>query len=215
MRSSLLLSAAALLLAAASAACTASPSAPRGPASVEAKAPPPVASSEVAVASVVVPLPADLALDADAQAAVQTLANADAFGGEAVGYSGEPVPAVAALRQLLARADANRVLQLVVEHGTLAGQLLALCGLYRVDPVAFQTEVAAYRGMATPVRVNLGGCGEEIQIMPVSTLVEAPGAMQLAHPKESLADWSRRHPGNHSLVLDLLGGGYPLVIVGS
>lgn len=164
---------------------------------------------------IVIPIPQELGLDAEDVASVQTLANADAFRGEAVGFSGEPTAEVAALRRLARHREASRVFVLVVERGTLSAQLFALAGLYVVDPPRFQEKLASYRTLGTPVKVLHGGCDAGFDEVAVRNLLEVKGAMQLDRPDETIEQWVRRNPGNRQLVVDLVGGGLSLVLLSS
>ncbi|MBW2456765.1 MAG: hypothetical protein JRI68_19770 [Deltaproteobacteria bacterium] len=155
-----------------------------------------------------------MTLNDDARRALQTLANATAFGGEAVGYAGQPVAAVAALRRLLTEPQGAAALQLVVDQGTRAGQLLALSGLYYADHRAFEQLLVRYRSATDSVPVHLGGCFIGFDEQPVATLISAPGAMQLAGPHETLAQWTHRHPTRTELVYDIEGGGWPMALAG-
>src|SRR5262245_28034987 len=95
---------------------------------------PPVASRVRRAPSPDVPIPEDLVLTPQGREAVKTLGKAEAFGGLHIGYAGTPSEAVGALRTLIAEANAPAALTVVLDHGSLAGQLMALSGLYFVDP---------------------------------------------------------------------------------
>jgi hypothetical protein len=192
--------------------CASSPAAPPD-------APPPARTQEPAVEAAA-PLRervigADVDLDAEAREAAEVLANAQAFGGDAVGYAGQPTPEVAALRRLLERDDAAKAMELVIERGTLPAQLLALAGLYEADPKSFARHIETYRAMSHPVPVLHGGCANGHDDVPVSEIVSKPGAMQRSGPSETLAQWVAKNPHTRDLVLDLEGGGYPLVLIGN
>jgi hypothetical protein len=163
---------------------------------------------------VAVPIPVSLGLTVAAREAVQTLANAPAFGGEAVGYAGQPVAAVAALRALLAEPQAAAALTLVLEHGTLPAQLLALSGMYYADQAMFRERLESYRAVDESVPVYLGGCFVGFEQQPVSALLQAPGAVQMRGPSESWQQWAKRNPGSKTLVFDIEGGGYPMSLAG-
>jgi len=202
-----------LLCAALTAGCAARGGAPPPPLD---KPTPPVTATDSAPAAtpIVVPIPASLGLSSELRDAVQTLANAPAFGGEAVGYAGQPVEAVAALRLLLADPNAAAALAVVLEHGTLPAQLLALSGMYYADQATFRERLASYRAVSASVPVYLGGGFMGFKQQPVSKLLSAPGAVQMRGPEESWQQWAERNPGRVELVFDIEGGGYPMSLAG-
>jgi hypothetical protein len=160
-------------------------------------------------------IPATLELSQNGREAVQTLGRAEAFGGSAVGYSGVPVPEVAALRTLLSEKRAAEALLLVIERGSLPGQLMALSGLYYADHASFASSLTRYRAMTTPVRVLHDGCIRGEDLVPIAELIEADGAMRLLGPSDTLAAWAQRNPGVTRVVYDIAGGSYPLVLRGA
>ena len=153
---------------------------------------------------------------AEERAAIQTLGNAEHFGGAAVSYAGLPIPEVAALRVLLDRPSAPDTLALVLDQGTLPGQLMALSGLYFADHAAFQRRAAAYASLDTPVSVRSDGCILHHQVVPARTILQAEGAMQYTGPNDNLEGWARRNhiASNTPIVEDILGGGYPFHLAG-
>ncbi len=174
----------------------------------------PVSSAPAApVAQLKVPIPDDLALSQTVANAVQTLANAPAFGGEAVGYSGAPNAEVASLRSILADSNAAAALQLVIEHGTLPAQLMAVSGLYYIDPDGHGDRVQRYSAMTDTVPMVTGGCMSGTRPVAVAKLVRAPGAIRLKGPTESFQQWAGRY-ANGPITLDIAGGGYPSTLTG-
>lgn len=155
------------------------------------------------------PVPDTLALTQEARDAVQTLGNAAEFGGWAVGYGGEPLPPVRALRTLLSEPQAADALDVVIEHGTLAGQLMAVSGMYFADHARFEQRLASYRTMRATVPVRANGCLVHAEPTIVAELVQAPGSMAYLGPSDTLEAWSKRNPGTRTLVFDIAGGSYP------
>jgi len=155
------------------------------------------------------PIPEALELTTEGRAAVQILGNASEFGGWAVGYGGRPLPAVAALRTLIDDKHAAAALGVVIDHGSLAGQLMAVSGLYFVDRTEFEERLAPYRSMQTTVPVRVNGCLIHAEPTEVAELVEANGAMAYLGPNDTFAAWSARNPGAKTLVFDIVGGAYP------
>ena len=160
------------------------------------------------------PVPADLSLSPAGRKAIQTLGKADAFGGWAVGYGGQPVPAVAALRTLLAEPEAARALRVVIAHGTLEGQLMAVSGLYFADPAGFEAALAPYRSMTEPVNIRYNGCIVGHESVTVSEVVEKPNSMKMLGPSDSMEDWSKRNPNQFSVHYDIANGSYPFQLRG-
>ena len=162
----------------------------------------------------VLPIPPTIVASAEAREAVQVLGNAEAFGGAAKGYSGLPVPAVHGLRTILAAQSAAELLAVVLEHGTMPAQLMALSGLYYADPAAFARAVPRYASSNEEVRVLEDGCGEEETKARVRDLVRREGAMQMSGPSETFPEWAKRNPDASTLIYDIVGGGYPMSLRG-
>jgi hypothetical protein len=164
------------------------------------------------------PVPADLILTERGRNAIQVLGHAEAFGGHAVGYSGSPLPEVVALRALLAEAHSSEALVVVLDHGTLPAQLMALSGLYFADPVLFRKRIDAYEKITAMVPRAQEGCdGEPPPSVPANLIVRTPGAIQYQGPHDTLAGWIAR---NHiplpstSPPDDIAGGGWPHTLYG-
>ena len=156
------------------------------------------------------PIPATLALTNEGREAVQVLGRAAVFGGAAVGYGGTPVAEVRALRTLLREDRAADALAVVLEHGTLPAQLMALSGLYFADHASFEAHLSRYRAMPAAVRYRHDGCMANEELVAVRDLVTRPGAIQLEGPHDSFAGWAKRNPGvGRTIVMDIAGGGYP------
>jgi hypothetical protein len=158
-----------------------------------------------------VPIPETLKLSAAARAAIQTLANAHHFGGWAVGVAGTPTPPVRAWRVLIREPQATEALALVLKHGTMAGQLMALAGLYLSDSARFDREVARYKGLEQKVPLMTSGCMAGGDPTPAGDIVETAGAMKLSGPDDNLIEWGKRNPGK-PLKFDIIGGGYAAVM---
>jgi hypothetical protein len=195
-------------------ACGAQPQPPS--ASPETAAP--SVAEPVEMADLVIPPNVDATLTHDGRRAIQIVGKAAAFGGAAVGYSGTPVREVAALRTLLAEPNASDALSVVIDQGSLPGQLLALSGLYSADHDRFLSRLDDYRGRTEQVRVRRDGCSVDYEATAVGELVEtrAPNAVKLTGPGDTLKAWLDRTPGPSSRVvtLDIVGGGYPLTLRG-
>ncbi len=139
--------------------------------------------------------------------AIEQVARANGFGGTAVGYAGTPTPPIASLRALVTEPKAMDAFLYILRHGTNAGKLLALVGLYRVDRPTFSREVTALRGSKAQVPVLWNGCAPGGDPTAMSEIIEKPGAIRMSDSDDSLAEWSRRNPGA-KLELDIVGGGY-------
>jgi hypothetical protein len=198
-----------LLLVSCLAACARTPSPPP-----RATAPPAKTEGAAPVLRRVLPVPPAIVASADAREAVQVLGNAEAFGGAAKGYSGLPVPAVFALRTILAEESAAELLAVVLEHGTTPAQLMALSGLYYADHAAFERALPRFASSNEEVRVLEDGCGEDETKVRVRDLVRRDGAMRMHGPDETLAQWVQRNPNTSSLTYDIAGGGYPMALRG-
>lgn len=155
-------------------------------------------------------VPDSLGLSPEGRQAALTLARAAHFGGWAVGAAGAPTAPVEAWRVLRAEPEAAAAFRFVLANGTLAGQLMALAGLWEVDRPAFDEAVARYRGLRDPVRLETSGCVPGGPPVPASQIVERADAVRLDGPRDDIAAWSRRNPGK-PIEFDLVGGGYSAV----
>lgn len=160
-----------------------------------------------------VEIPADLALSPAGREALQTVVRAPHFGGWAVGAAGSPTQPVTAFRTLLGEARARDAFLFALRHGTLAGQLTALSGLFYVDPARFRSELSRYRSLPGTVRLMTSGCDPGGDLVAASVVVQAPNSVQLTGPDDDLSAWSTRNPGR-AIVFDIAGGGYPSVLRG-
>ena len=158
-----------------------------------------------------VPIPETLKLSAAAGEAVQTLANSPHFGGWAVGVAGTPTHPVRAWRVLIGEQHAAEALALVLKHGTMAGQLMALAGLYLTDRPRFDREVARYKALDEKVSLMTSGCSAGGDPTRVRDIVETAGAVQLSGPDDSLIEWGKHNP-DKAVKFDIIGGGYAAVM---
>ena len=152
------------------------------------------------------PAIAALKLSPAGTAAVRTLLDVKIFGGWAVGIAAQPTPGVAALRVLVKEPNAAAALAHVRGNATIEGQLMALAGLYDVDPAGFKRALPAYVAMKDSVRVWETGC----MIGPnrtVSSIAQSKDAVQTGGAGKPLPQWKPRTPGAW-LIFDLAGGGY-------
>jgi hypothetical protein len=89
--------------------------------------------------------------------AERILVTAQSFDDVAVGYAAITPPTVHAYRALLRAPDGPDRFGKVLERGTPAGQLYALCGLFFLDPNAFDRHLA--RLQESPASVDrTDGC---------------------------------------------------------
>lgn len=159
-------------------------------ASAQPKPAPPVA---------VDPAIAALKLSPAGTKAVKTLVEVKVFAGWAVGVAAAPTPGVSALRVLVTEPNAAAALAYVRANATIEGQLMALAGLYDVDPAAFKRALPAYVAIKDSVRVWETGC-----MMGPSRTVAS-----IAHSKDAVQTGGAGKPlPRNGMVLDLAGGGY-------
>lgn len=190
------------------------PSPSAAPAPSPSPAPAPAATVDYADP---LPLPPDLDLTPPGRQAIQVLGHAQAFGGHAVGYSGEPLPEVVALRALLAEPHAAQALAVVMDHGTLPAQLMALSGLYYADHAEFARRLDRYKATTTPVPLAREGCSlDPREPLPASEIVQADGAVRFQGPHDTLTAWVRRNrvPDGTPFKRDIAGGGWPNELYG-
>ena len=148
------------------------------------------------------------------QSAIRLLASTREFGGSAVGVAGLPTPQVVALRELIAAPHAKEALEVVLEHGTVEAQLMALSGLFYADPVGQRERVERFAASEATAAVRHGGCMVGTRDVLVATLVRASGAVRLNGPEDTIYEWGKRQPKGTSIVLDIAGGGYPSMLRG-
>jgi len=89
--------------------------------------------------------------------AEQVLVSATSFDDVAVGYEGTTPAVVHAFRALLKAPDGATRFGTVLERAGPAGQLYALCGLFFLDPAAFDERIARLRGRRAPLE-RMDGC---------------------------------------------------------
>lgn len=179
------------------------------------KAEPPAASVASASASTPVPVApvASAAPDAGsvpeavaATDAVGTLRSATTFDDVHIGYSGSLSPNVAAFRQVLARPGAADVFRDLVEHGTPAGRLYGVSGLYLADRPAFAPAVARLSAAGGDV-TRFQGCEQGQD--HVASVLRSPGpARVVVAAGETLEAARARAP--RGAACDIEGGCIPL-----
>ncbi|MFO0555033.1 MAG: hypothetical protein U0271_42035 [Polyangiaceae bacterium] len=155
-------------------------------------------------------IPASLQLTEPGKQAVAKLLVAGHFGGWAVGFAGIPTPEVEALRTVMKTNNAKAALEYVVASGTLAGQLMALAGLWEIDRPTFDALAPRFRTITEKVEVQSSGCDASEGEIEARVILERPDGARLL-PKETLSDWSKRNP-NAPLNFDIVGGGYTAVM---
>jgi hypothetical protein len=189
----------------------------QGPVAVVAPVPSPIPLPAVPYEKLL-PIPNDLILTERGRNAIQVLGHAPAFGGHAVGYGGDPLPEVVALRALLAEAHSTEALVVVLDHGTLPAQLMALSGLYFADPILFRKRIDAYEKITTMVPRAQEGCdGNPPPSQPANVIVRTPGAIQYQGPHDTLAGYIERNRiplPSTSPPDDIAGGGWPHTLYG-
>lgn len=151
---------------------------------------------------------ADRKLSKAGDAALQSLMTTATFSDSAVGYSGEPSDNVVAFRVLLQEPAARSAFTRLVEHGSTAGQLYGLAGLYFTDRDRFDKEVTRLAGSKQSVDTQFGCSSTRVS---VAALVRKPGAMRVP-PGQTMLQWLKKHG---SAARDISGGGFPLAFAGS
>lgn len=134
-----------------------------------------------------------------ADEAESILLAARSFDDVAVGYAGETPATVLAYRKLFRARDGVDRFRKVVEQGTPAGKLYGLCGLFFLDPGAFNQQLAQLERSRAPV-VRRDGCiASKTTVHDVLTRDERaplmPRTIAFAQWPEARPEW-----------LDLAGG---------
>ncbi|SRR6266568_2711333 len=143
--------------------------------------------------------PGDLRLGA-AEAERQLIA-ASSFKDVAVGLAATTPPEVHAYRALLAASDGVERFHHVLDHGTPAGQLYALCGLFFLDATAFDKEFARLEESRAKVDEQVG-C--TVMRRTVRELLAASSEAPRMSHSGSVQEWHR--VGSRASVLDIPGG---------
>jgi hypothetical protein len=163
-------------------------------------APPAAGSSAKAVAE----------LPPEARAAYERLRSAERFVDSMVGYDGGLPQEAIDLRALVRADPRGAACARLLDEATPAGKLLALCGLWRLDPARFEAGVASLRGDPTQVTVH-SGC--EILREPLGDILERANAIRLVDREQTIEEWTRAE-GGRSAHLDIAGGSYPRRLLG-
>lgn len=167
------------------------------------KAEPPAASVASASASTPVPV-APVAIAAPD--AVATLRSASTFDDVRIGYSGSLSPNVAAFRQVLAGPGAAAAFHDLVEHGTPAGRLYGVAGLYLADRPAFAPAVDRLAATGGDV-MRFQGCEQGQD--HVKSVLRSPGPARIVVAAGETLDAARaRAP--RGAACDIEGGCIPL-----
>jgi hypothetical protein len=129
------------------------------------------------------------------------LREAPAFRDVAVGEAGTTPPEVRAFRKVLASPDGVRRFQRLVAAARPAGQLYALCGLFFLDPPAFDVELVRLERQDAKITEQQGCI--VFDSSQSSVLASAPGAPRMSH-SANFRDWLRNGFGGP--VHDVAGG---------
>lgn len=127
-----------------------------------------------------------------------------------------------AFRRILARPHADAVFRDLLEHGSLAGQLYALSGLWFTDPEELKQRIKRYREMDDSVPDGdyggIPGCGTADTPPSVSSWVwkDTARAIRLDGHEDTITAW-RARTGRHAVGVeywDIGGGAWPDLLAG-
>lgn len=122
-----------------------------------------------------------------------------------IGFGGAHSGGYLAMRILQRAADRDTAFKELVRHGSAAGQLYGLIGVWRTDPLFFSANRSRCERRAESIGF-LNGC--MLEQAPIETIVADPHAVHLQSGM-TLARWvSSRPPSGRELPLDVAGGGY-------
>jgi hypothetical protein len=127
---------------------------------------------------------------------------ADTFTSSHISNVGLTPPVVHAFRALFKAPDSRERFTRVAQQATVEGQLFGLCGLYFLDPAAFEREGSRLRAADTGAHVQFGCVYESMTTTEL--LTPDPAARQLPHEWDA-ALWSRPLDG---VRLDIPSGGH-------
>lgn len=139
--------------------------------------------------------------------AFQTIAAAERFCDEAVGYSGQVPQVVLALRALLKSDQGDAAFKQLLADATIAGKLYALCGLYYTDPGYFEQAVQPFRRSDKEVQTFMGCI---ISRDRVGSIVEQSRSdvVRLTSRTQTIKQWATETK-RKSMSYDIVGGGWP------
>ena len=166
------------------------------------RAEPPAAS----VSATASPPPAPVPVVTTAAEAIAYLRSAETFDDVRVGYSGSLSEGVAAFRLVLASPGARAAFHELLDHGTPAGRLYGVVGLYFADRAAFGPAVAELAKAGGDV-TRRQGCGEDRD--RVANVLLSPGQPRVVvAPGDTFETALARAPRGASC--DIEGGCIPL-----
>ena len=103
-------------------------------------------------------------LRSQADQGLATLMTTQEFASTHVGYAGTLSRQAEAFEHVLASSQSAVLVSDLVEHGTTAGQLYGLMGLYLTDPEAFEREVPRFAASEEYVMTQFGCIGMEERV---------------------------------------------------
>ena len=96
-----------------------------------------------------------------------SIRHAEFFSNSAVGYGGSTPMQVRELRCILSRPDASDVLDGLIKHATLAGQLFILAGIYLIDTDRFERVARPHARDKRTVKTVYGCIESEAKVASV------------------------------------------------
>lgn len=117
--------------------------------------------------------------------ALTTLLNIKEFQMQLVGFDVHESRGYLAMRTLHRSPYAAAAFEELLHHGTVAGRLYGLCGVYRTNPALFQTAKTTIVSSGTVPR--FWGC--TIEDVDVARLIESPNGVRLAR-NETVRHWA-------------------------
>jgi hypothetical protein len=125
------------------------------------------------------------------------LRDATHFQSAYIGLVGFPSCQAIAFQVIVESPEAD----LVFKAATLAGQLYGLCGVYFTDREFFDRAVNDYAKRDDSIQTEFG---DVLSSMPVSDIIERPGAISPA----DLAEWHLENPLAEYAPVDIVSGGW-------
>lgn len=146
-----------------------------------------------------------LRLTHDERAALTTLLTIDQFQMRLVGFDVHESKGYLAMRTLHRSPFADAAFQELLHHGTVAGRLYGLCGVYITNPALF---LAAKPALITTGTVEqFWGC--TVENVSVAHLIESPNGVRLAR-NQTAREWSECCArADYGRDFDIAGGTLP------
>lgn len=144
-------------------------------------------------------------LSENGQTAYQELLEANRFEDAIIGRGGDLSDQARKFNILLGETNADAAFKAILENGTIAGKLYALCGIYFTDHEHFKVEVVKYKDTNETIETISGCLVSKEKVSKIVTSNE--GNTAIIKSGETLENFWKSNDLSYSL--DIENGGYP------